>query len=311
MPSYRPFTGVIPAHLLPFTADHEVDEVNLRRHVRALVDVDGVAGITTVAHASEVATLTDDEQRRVLAVVLEEVAGAVPVISGVYQDGSRKASLIAAQAERDGADGLLIFPSGVFDGGSQQRPEVAFGHYAEIASATSLPMIAFVYPTTSGLRIDTDALVRICAEIDNVVSVKEWSNDIVAYERNLRAIKSLDKDVSVLSSFSRSLFASLCLGADGILSGHGSLVADLHVDLWRAVQKQDLTEARRVWDRLQPVVEVVYDDPFFDGHNRMKVALAELGRIDEAHVRRPLQPVSDQERARVREVVARVGLPTG
>jgi 4-hydroxy-tetrahydrodipicolinate synthase len=311
MPSYRPFTGVIPAHLMPFTADHEVDEVNLRRHVRALVDVDGVAGITTVAHASEVATLTDDEQRRVLAVVLEEVAGAVPVISGVYQDGSRKASRIAAQAERDGADGLLIFPSGVFDGGSQQRPEVAFGHYAEIASATSLPMIAFVYPTTSGLRIDTDALVRICAEIDNVVSVKEWSNDIVAYERNLRAIKSLDKDVSVLSSFSRSLFASLCLGADGILSGHGSLVADLHVDLWRAVQKQDLTEARRVWDRLQPVVEVVYDDPFFDGHNRMKVALAELGRIDEAHVRRPLQPVSDQERARVREVVARVGLPTG
>jgi 4-hydroxy-tetrahydrodipicolinate synthase len=311
MPSYRPFTGVIPAHLMPFTADHEVDEVNLRRHVRALVDVDGVAGITTVAHASEVATLTDDEQRRVLAVVLEEVAGAVPVISGVYQDGSRKASRIAAQAERDGADGLLIFPSGVFDGGSQQRPEVAFGHYAEIASATSLPMIAFVYPTTSGLRIDTDALVRICAEIDNVVSVKEWSNDIVAYERNLRAIKSLDKDVSVLSSFSRSLFASLCLGADGILSGHGSLVADLHVDLWRAVQKQDLAEARRVWDRLQPVVEVVYDDPFFDGHNRMKVALAELGRIDEAHVRRPLQPVSDQERARVREVVARVGLPTG
>jgi 4-hydroxy-tetrahydrodipicolinate synthase len=311
MPSYRPFTGVIPAHLMPFTADHEVDEVNLRRHVRALVDVDGVAGITTVAHASEVATLTDDEQRRVLAVVLEEVAGAVPVISGVYQDGSRKASRIAAQAERDGADGLLIFPSGVFDGGSQQRPEVAFGHYAEIASATSLPMIAFVYPTTSGLRIDTDALVRICAEIDNVVSVKEWSNDIVAYERNLRAVKGLDKDVSVLSSFSRSLFASLCLGADGILSGHGSLVADLHVDLWRAVQKQDLAAARRVWDRLQPVVEVIYDDPFLDGHNRMKVALAELGRIDEAHVRRPLQPVSDQERARVREVVARVGLPTG
>ena len=311
MTSFRRFTGVIPAHLLPFTADHEIDEPNLRRHVRALVDVDGVDGITTVAHASEVATLTADEQRRVLAVVLEEVAGQVPVISGIYQDGSAKAARIAAQAEQDGADGLLVFPSGVFEGGSQQRPEVAFGHYAEIASATSLPMIAFVYPAASGLRIATDALVRICSEIDNVVAIKEWSNDIVAYERNLRALKSLDKDIAVLSSFSRSLFASLCLGADGILSGHGSLVADLHVALFRAVQKHDLGEARRVWDRLQPVVEVCYDDPFLDGHNRMKVALAELGRIDEAHVRPPLQPLGDAERARIRDVVVRVGLDRG
>src|SRR4051812_48527926 len=109
MTSFRRFTGVIPAHLLPFTADHEIDEPNLRRHIRALLDVEGVDGITTVAHASEVATLTTDEQRRVLAVVLEEVAGQVPVISGVYQDGSAKAARIAAQAEQDGADGLLIF----------------------------------------------------------------------------------------------------------------------------------------------------------------------------------------------------------
>jgi 4-hydroxy-tetrahydrodipicolinate synthase len=306
MTAYRPFTGVIPAHLLPFTTDHEIDEPNLRRHVRALLAVDGVDGITTVAHASEVATLTADEQRRVLGIVLEEVGGKVPVISGVYQDGSAKAARIAARAERDGADGLLVFPSGVFDGGSQMRPEMAFGHYAEIAAATSLPMIAFVYPATSPLRIATDALVRICSQIDNVVAIKEWSNDIVVYERNLRACKSLDKDIAVLSSFSRSLFASLCLGADGILSGHGSLVVDLHVELFRAVQKQDLAEARRVWDRIQPVAEVCYHDPFVDGHNRMKVALAELGRIDEAHVRPPLQPLVESERARIRDVVTRI-----
>jgi 4-hydroxy-tetrahydrodipicolinate synthase len=291
---------VIPANLLPFTADLKIDEPNLRRHLRALLDVDGVAGITTNAHASEVATLTADEQRRQLDIVLDEAAGRVPVISGVYQDGSAKAARIAAAAEGAGADALLIFPSGVFEGGSQLRPEMAFAHYAEIASATSLPMIAFIYPAASGLRLGTDAVVRICSEIDNVVAVKEWSNDIIAYERNLRALKSLDKDVAVLSSFSRSLLASLILGADGILSGHGSVVVDLHVELFRAVEKQELAEARRVWDRIRPFAEACYAEPFLDGHNRMKVALQVLGRIDAAHVRPPLQAVTDSERALLR-----------
>ncbi|MCW2567654.1 MAG: dihydrodipicolinate synthase [Mycobacterium sp.] len=304
-------SGVIPAHLLPFTADLQIDEPNLRRHLRALLDVEGINGMTTVAHASEVATLTTDEQRRVLDIVIDEVGGRVPVVSGVYQDGSAKAARIAAQAEEAGADALLVFPSGVYEGGSQLRPEMAYGHFAEIASATALPIIAFVYPATSGLRIGTDALVRICSEIDNVVAVKEWSNDIVVYERNLRALKSLDKDITVLSSFSRSLLASLVLGSDGILSGHGSVVADLHVSLFRAVEKQDLAEARRVWDRLQPVVEVCYDDPFLDGHNRMKVALELLGRIDAAHVRPPLQPLSGAERERIRGVVERAALARG
>lgn len=305
------FHGVIPAHLLPFTEDLQIDETNLRRHLRALLDVEGVTGITTNAHASEVATLTADEQRRQLDIVLDEVAGRVPVISGVYQDGSAKAARIAAEAEAAGADGLLVFPTVVFEGGAQLRPEMAVSHYATIADATSLPMIAFVYPATSGLRLDTDTLVRVCSEIPTVAAVKEWSNDIVAYERNLRALRSLDRPVSLLSSFSRSLLASLVLGADGILSGHGSLVVDLQVELFRAVEKQDLGEARRVWDRIQPFAEACYADPFLDGHNRMKVALAQLGRIDAAHVRPPLQPVSDTERATLRAAVERAELPRG
>jgi 4-hydroxy-tetrahydrodipicolinate synthase len=303
-----PLRGVIPAHLLPFTTDLEIDEPNLRRHLRALLEVDGVAGITTNAHASEVATLTAGEQRRQLDIVLEEAASRVPVISGVYQDGSAKAARIAAAAEAAGADALLIFPSGVFEGGSQLRPEMAFAHYAEIASATSLPMIAFIYPAASGLRLGHDAVVRICSEIDNVVAVKEWSNDILAYERNLRALKSLDKEVAVLSSFSRSLLASLALGADGILSGHGSVVVNLHVALFRAVEKQDLAEARRIWDRIRPFAEACYADPFLDGHNRMKVALELLGRINAAHVRPPLQPVTDAERDLLRAALGEAGI---
>jgi 4-hydroxy-tetrahydrodipicolinate synthase len=303
--------GVIPANLLPFDADLKIDEGTYRRHIRYLVDTEGVSGITTNAHASEVATLTVEEQQRSLNITLDEVAGKVPVICGVYGDGTNKAAEIARMAERQGADCLLIFPSAVFDYGSQMRPEMAYGHYATIAEATSLPMIAFVYPTTSGLRIETDALIRICGEVDNVIAVKEWSNDIVAYERNYRALKALDKEISILSSFSKALLASLCVGADGILSGHGSLIADLHVEIFDAVKQGDLAAARRVSDRIYPLVNVFYAAPFLDMHNRMKEALAILGRIDEAHVRPPLRRISDAEREEIRRVVTEAGLPIG
>ena len=303
--------GVIPANLLPFDADLKIDESNYRRHIRFLVDTEGVSGIITNAHASEVATLTLEEQQRSLNITLDEVAGKVPVICGVYEDGTNKAAKIARMAEREGADCLLIFPSAVFDYGSQIRPEMAFGHYATIAEATSLPMIAFVYPTTSGLRIETDALIRICGEVDNVIAVKEWSNDIVAYERNYRTLKALDKEISVLSSFSKALLASLCVGADGILSGHGSLIANLHVEIFDAVKRGDLAAARRVSDRIYPLVQVFYAEPFLDMHNRMKEALAILGRIDEAHVRPPLRRISDAEREEIRHVVTEAGLPIG
>ncbi len=301
-------SGVIPANLLPFDADLKIDEGNYRRHIRYLVDTEGVSGITTNAHASEVATLTLEEQQRSLNITLDEVAGEVPVICGVYEDGTNKAAEIAKMAEREGADCLLIFPSAVFDYGSQMRPEMAYCHYATIAEATSLPMIAFVYPTTSGLRIETDALIRICGDIDNVIAVKEWSNDIVAYERNYRALKALDKEISVLSSFTKALLASLCVGADGILSGHGSLIADLHVEIFNAVKRGDLEEARRVSDRIYPLVEAFYAEPFLDMHNRMKEALAILGRIDEAHVRPPLRRIPDAEREEVRRAVTEAGL---
>ncbi|MGH3145134.1 MAG: dihydrodipicolinate synthase family protein [Rubrobacter sp.] len=301
--------GVVPANLMAFDADLEIDERNYRRHIRYLVDTPGVSGITTNAHASEVATLTFEEQQRVLDVTLDEVAGSVPVVCGVYEDGTSKAAGLAKMAERQGADCLLVFPSTVYDFGHGLRPEMAYGHIAQVAEATSLPIVVFVYPVTSGLHIPTDSLVKICDEIDNVIAVKEWSNDIGVYERNYRALGSLDKEISLLSSFSKSLLASLCVGADGILSGHGSVVADLHVEMFDAVNRGDLEGARRVAERIYPVVQATYAEPFLDGHNRMKEALVALGRMDEAHVRPPLRRIPERERKEIRRVVTEAGLP--
>lgn len=305
---HQRFSGVIPAHLLPFDGSSSIDEVSLRRHVRRLVDTGGVTGIATVAHASEVASLTDDEQLRVLDIVLSEVSGAVPVIAGIYDTDNRRAARRAQRFEAQGATGLLIFPPATWDMGHAGIPGMAAGYYSDIADATRLPMIAFVYPTFSGLHIPTDNLLRICDEVPNVTGIKEWSNDIVTYERNYRELKQLDKDVTVLSSFSKALLPSLAIGADGILSGHGSIVTALHVALFRAMEAGDLGTARAVSDRLYASTRRIYRDPFLDGHNRMKTTLHLLGEFAHPFPRPPYLPISDEERREISIAAEEAGI---
>jgi 4-hydroxy-tetrahydrodipicolinate synthase len=139
--------------------------------------------------------------------------------------------------------------------------------------------------------------VQICAEVPNVAAVKEWSNDAAVYERNFRELKALDKEIAVLSSYSKALLQSLIIGADGILSGHGSVIAHLQSQLFSAVQRGDIPAARGVAARIYSSTSRVYKEPFLDGHNRMKMCLHLLGEFDSPIARRPLMPLSDQERA--------------
>src|SRR5215469_9003831 len=95
--------GVIPAAILPFHDDLSIDEASFRKHLRDLADVRGVAAITINAHASEVASCTFEEQRRVLAIARDEVGDRVPLVHGVYADGSLEAARIARMATEGGA----------------------------------------------------------------------------------------------------------------------------------------------------------------------------------------------------------------
>ena len=175
-------------------------------------------------------------------------------------------------------------------------------HFSEIAAGADLPIVVFEYPPASGIGYAPETLARL-TEIPQVAAVKDWSNDIVAFERNLRAVRATGRPVAMLSSFTMSLMATFLLGADGAISGMGSVAADLQAELFALCQKGDLDGARRVNDRLDPLVRVFYAPPFVDMHNRMKEALAILGRIPAAHVRPPLTPVSGEERQAIRDAL--------
>ena len=104
-----------------------------------------------------------------------------------------------------------------------------------------------------------------------------------------------------MTTHSAWLMASLVMGVDGLLSGAGSVIADLQVQLWKAFQGGDLAAAQAVNDRMWFITNVFYSDPFIDIHNRIEEVLVILGRQKAAYVSPPLMKLSDQEIARIRK----------
>jgi 4-hydroxy-tetrahydrodipicolinate synthase len=139
----------------------------------------------------------------------------------------------------------------------------------------------------------------LAEEVPTLKAIKDWSNDVPLHERHIRVLQNLPRPVHVLTTHSAWLMSSLVLGPNGLLSGSGSVIADLQVALWQAVQDNDLGRARRLNDRIHPLAEAFYADPFVDMHNRMKAALVILGRIPNAAVRPPLIKLSATEIATV------------
>lgn len=298
-------SGVIPANILPFDEEGRMDAGEYRRHLTWLVETPGVSGITCNGHAGEVAALDRDERRRAVAIAAETVAGRVPLVAGIYAENSVQAIDLARDARAEGADALLVMPPNALLFGG--RPEMAYRHHAELAAAVDLPLVAFVYPAWTRMQYDVDTLVRIC-RIPSVVAVKEWSLDISVLERNLRVVRDLDRPVSVLSSFSTNLLPSLVLGADGILSGHGSVTADLQAELLHAVRGRDPMAAVAVYERIQALTAVAYRSPMVDMYTRMKEQLVLLGRQSRAVVRPPLLPLPPEEHEALRSSLVRAGL---
>lgn len=298
--------GVIPAVLLPFHDDFSIDENSFRSHLRDIVAVEGLSAATVNAHSTEVASCTAEEQSRVLEITADEIGDRLPIVHGVWADGSLEAARIAKRAQAGGASALLVFPPAPFTLG--QNADMAVAHIKTIAAASDLPIILFQYPLATGQGYPMATLTRLLDEVPNIRAIKDWTQNVQQHENQVRVLQSRSRPVNVLSTNSAWLLSSLVLGCTGLLSGSGSVIADLQAQLFRAVNANDLVEARRINDRIHPMASVFYAEPFVDMHNRMKEALVLLGRLPRAVVRPPLVKIKEPEIARIREALIAAGL---
>src|SRR5262249_36250419 len=162
-----------------------------------------------------------------------------------------EAARLARMASDAGASALLVFPPAPFTLG--QSAAMAVAHFKHIADATDLPLIAFQYPLATGQGYPPDTLLKLCQEVPTLRAIKDWIGNVPAHEWHVRTLQSLPRPVNVLTTHSAWLFSSLILGCNGLLSGSGSVIADLQSALFKAVRDNDLAAAKRINERIEPL----------------------------------------------------------
>jgi 4-hydroxy-tetrahydrodipicolinate synthase len=178
MTTHEPYVphGVIPAVIQPFNTDLSIDEASFRRHLAHVAATPGISALTINAHSTEVASCTFDEQRRVLDITQDEIGARLPIVHGIWADGSLEAARIARMAADGGASALLVFPPAPFTLG--QSPEMVVAHFKRIADATELPLIAFQYPLATGQGYPKDTLLELVDAVPSVRAIKDWINTV-------------------------------------------------------------------------------------------------------------------------------------
>jgi len=297
-------SGVNPANLMPFTEDEEIDESALRAHIRDLVAFDEVNAIVCNGHASEAHALTVAERERAVEIIDDEVGASNPVISGVGGGPTREVVDVAARMAAAGADGVLLFPS--YEPMNRRR-EAAIRYVEDVAAAIDVPVVVFQLSAASGKNYESSVLADL-TRIDGVTAVKNAVWDVTHYQEDVRAIRDAGTDVQLLVGNDEHLLASYAIGADGTVLELAAAIPQAIIDLFEAVQREDLATAREIHFRLQPFFDAIYQPPTTDGPMRLKEALRIRGDLETAKPRRPAVPIPQSEIEDIRQGMAESGL---
>ena len=295
--------GLIPATVLPMHADGSIDEPALREYI-AWVVAQGPVALAINVDTGEGPHLTHDEKVRILNIVREVTD--TPVVAGLAGPSTDAAVRQARDFKAAGADALLVFPIPAYLS-QPLDPRVPVAYHAAIAEV-GLPLILFqLQPALAGVNYENDVL-QAMAEVDGVVAIKEASFDARRFVDTARLLEQLPKKITLLTGNDNFILESFLLGATGALIGFGAVMTREQVDMIRAWQDGRTDEAMALGRRVQRLADVVFAAPVGDYRVRLKECLRILGVLESADVRRPLMPISDQERAHLAAVLEEVGL---
>lgn len=298
--------GIIPAVCLPMTADEQIDEGALRQYIRWIAS-HGIKAVAVNADTGEGPWLYPEERARVIEIWAEELNGRIPIIAGLSAGFTHQAVALAKQAKKAGADGLLVFPISAYLG--QPCPfEIPFGYHKALAEEVGMPMVMFqIQPAMGGINY-TDEMFGRLLEIREIVAIKEASFDCHRFIDTVRILRQAPRRITILTGNDDFIFESFVLGADGGLLGFATLAVEEQVRMLNLVKQGDILKAQEIWNVIGPLEALIFSPPLRDYRPRIKEALTMLGVFPRATIRKPFFPISDAERARVRQALQQAKL---
>jgi 4-hydroxy-tetrahydrodipicolinate synthase len=278
--------GMVPAAVLPMTADYRPDYEAYARYLKWLMAEDAIS-LAINMDTGEGPQLTIEERRRA-------TSGAVEMAK-IYRDA--------------GVDGLVVFPNAAFRN-DPLDPRVPVSYHEAIARETGLPIILFqLAPVFGGVNFTRETLLRLL-EIPQVVAIKEASFDAQYFAFTKETVDIAGRPITLLTGNDRFITESLLLGAEGALLGFGAIGCGMVAEMIRAFAKGNHAAGVAMKPRVQGFAEVIYADPVLDYRARCKMALAHLGVIahDQTYVRPPLLQIAPEESAQIKLASAKAGM---
>jgi 4-hydroxy-tetrahydrodipicolinate synthase len=290
------FSGVGTALITPFTRDGALDEAAITRLARRQIDA-GIHFLVPCGTTGEAPTLSDQERRRVVELLVEAAAGRVPVVAGAGGYDTKEVARAAREMHAAGADGLLS----VTPYSNKPTPEGLFQHFSAIADATPLPIILYNVPGRTGCNIDAATCARL-ATIPNVVAVKEASGNI---QQMVEICRAVPDDFLVLSGDDALTLPLMAVGGRGIISVASNEIPGEMVQMVEHAERGDFTAARRVHDRIVPLLlgNFVESNP-----GPVKFAMAAMGLCEDVF-RLPMVPPRPASQQKIRALLKELGLP--
>ncbi|HET7355610.1 MAG TPA: 4-hydroxy-tetrahydrodipicolinate synthase [Nocardioidaceae bacterium] len=290
-----PFGRVLTAMVTPFRDDGSLDLEAAARVAEHLAD-HGHDGVVVLGTTGESPTVTQDEAGRLVRAVVDAVGDRLHVVAGVGSNDTAHSVVLAEQAEKSGAHGLLL----VTPYYNKPSQEGVAAHFEAVANATGLPVLLYDIPGRTGIAIAEDTYQRV-AEHERIVAVKD-------------AVGDLSRGVRIMAQTGLTFYSGdddmnlgwLTHGAAGIVSVVGHAAGKEYAAMVAAVDGGDLATALACYRRLVPVVDAVMRRA--PGAMMAKAALQLLGVRDNRTVRLPLVPASDDLVAGLRAALADAGL---
>jgi 4-hydroxy-tetrahydrodipicolinate synthase len=282
--------GCGTALVTPFKEDLSIDEEALRGLVEFQVS-EGIDFLVPCGTTGESVTLSADEQRRVVEIVLQSAQGRVQVIAGAGGNNTAHVIELARQYEQMGVRGLLS----VTPYYNKPNQEGLYQHFRAIAEATQLPLIVYNVPPRTAVNILPGTIARL-SQIPNIVGVKEASGDI---SQVAEIFSLVEGEFKVFSGDDSITLPVVALGGAGLISVAANEAPRQMTALTRAALENDWDEARRLNRELFPLMKANFIDT---SPGPVKAALAMMDKIKEVY-RLPMVPVSAQTREKLRSVL--------
>ena len=293
-----PFTGCGTALVTPFKRDGSLDEAGVSRLAKRQIDA-GIHFLVPCGTTGEVPTLTDEEQVRVVELVVKEAKGRVPVLAGAGGYNTHEVIEAGRRMRAAGANGILS----VTPYYNKPTPEGLFQHYKAIAEGVGLPIIVYNVPGRTGCNVDPATLTRL-ATIPNVVGVKEASGNVTQMCEICAAVPG---EFIVLSGDDALTLPLMAVGGRGIVSVASNEIPGEMSRMVEFAERGDFAAARAEHQRLLPLMQInfVESNPI-----PVKSAMASLGLLEEVY-RLPMVPPRPASKQKIEAVLNQLGITGG